>query len=320
MKHLKKLVSLLNLGIKKYSIFYAIVFLWIVLSLISKNFLTFGNIRNILVQSCPTALMAIGMTFVLIVGEIDLSVAGLQTFAGCLVATFMVNSEMNIFLAILTTMLIVMLMGSISGIFVSVFKFPAFISTIGVNSIAAGLSLIVTGGYAVFGFSEKFNNIGQGSIFGIPTPIIIVSFAFIIAAIVLNLTKFGLSVFAVGGDQEAAKLSGINIGRIKLLAIVISAFMASLAGFINTARMASAQPVISSSVLLDVIAAVVIGGTSLLGGRGSMAGTAIGVLLLGTIRNGLNLLGVAPSWQLVAIGLVILLAVLFDYLGKRRTS
>ena len=318
MKHLKKLVSLLNLGIKKYSIFYAIVFLWIVLSLISKNFLTFGNIRNILVQSCPTALMAIGMTFVLIVGEIDLSVAGLQTFAGCLVATFMVNSEMNIFLAILVTMLIVMLMGSISGIFVSVFKFPAFISTIGVNSIAAGLSLIVTGGYAVFGFSEKFNNIGQGSIFGIPTTIIIVSF--VIAAIVLNLTKFGLSVFAVGGDQEAAKLSGINIGRIKLLAIVISAFMASLAGFINTARMASAQPVVSSSVLLDVIAAVVIGGTSLLGGRGSMAGTAIGVLLLGTIRNGLNLLGVAPSWQLVAIGLVILLAVLFDYLGKRRTS
>ncbi|MHB8277623.1 MAG: ABC transporter permease [Candidatus Humimicrobiaceae bacterium] len=319
MKYFKKLLSLLNVAIKKYPIFFAIIFLWIILSFMSKSFLTLGNIKNIFIQSSPVALMAIGMTFVIIVAEIDLSIAGLQTLAACFVAMFMVNLGLNMILAMLITMIILMMLGALSGIFVSVFRFPAFISTLGVNSVAAGLALIITKGYSISGFSEEFNYIGQGNIFGIPVPIIIVIFAFLIAAIVLNLSKFGLSIFAVGGNPEAARLSGIDVGRIKLFALLISAFMASLAGFIIAARMASAQPLVSSSVMLDVIAAVVIGGTSLLGGIGSMAGTAIGVLLLGTIRNGLNLLGVSPNWQLVAIGAVILLAVLVDCLGKRRT-
>ncbi|MHB8986812.1 MAG: ABC transporter permease [Eubacteriales bacterium] len=272
-----------------------------------------------MVQSAPIALMAVGMTYVIITAEIDLSVAAIQTFIACLVAILMVNMHVNVVLAILVVLLGAMICGSVSGFFVAKFKFPAFISSLGMSSVATGLALVITKGYSISGFSHAFNFIGQGNLGSIPVPILIIVVVYVVAHLVLSMTKFGLDLYAIGGNEEAARLSGINVGRIKFIALAISGFTSGLAGIVIASRMASAQALVGSQDMLDVIAAVVIGGTSLLGGVGTIIGTAIGVLILGTIRNGLNLLGVSPSWQMVTIGAIILCAVLVDYFGKKRS-
>ena len=219
-------------------------------------------------------------------------------------------------IGILGALLVGLLAGAINGFFTSKVRIPSFIATLGMLSIARGFALIMTGGRAVYDLPEAFKFIGQGKIWIIPFPIILAFFIFVLTWVVLRFTRFGMNVYAVGSNATAATLSGISPAKIRMAVLTLSGVCAAIAGMILASRLNSGNGTVGASDNLDVIAAVVIGGTSLFGGVGTIMGTLIGVLLVSSIRNGLNLLAVSAFWQQVAIGTLILLAVLLDYLTK----
>lgn len=288
-----------------------LILLVVILSIISSDFLSISNIFNVLRQVSINALIAFGMTFVILTGGIDLSVGSIVALSSALAAGMMASGT-NTGIAILAGILSGAAMGTVNGIIISRGKVAPFIATLATMTIFRGLTLVYTQGKPITGLPESFGMIGRGYLFEIPMPVIWVLIAFIILYVILKFTTLGRHVYALGGNEEATRLSGINTHQVKTLVYTISGLLAAVSGIILTSRLNSAQPTAGTSYELDAIAAVVIGGTSLSGGKGWIAGTLVGAMIIGILDNGLNLMNVSSFYQQVVKGAVILLAVLLD--------
>ncbi|GAF11710.1 LOW QUALITY PROTEIN: ribose ABC transport system, permease protein RbsC [Bacillus sp. JCM 19045] len=289
-----------------------------VISILNPDFLSTSNLLNVLRQVSINALIAFGMTFVILTGGIDLSVGAILAFSGAVTATLLA-SGMDQILAILIGLLVGAGLGAINGIIIAKGKVAPFIATLATMTVYRGATLMFTDGRPVsnLGDSSLFQMIGGGYFFGIPMPAITMLVSFVILYLILKKTTFGRRVYAVGGNEEASILSGIKVDRIKIYVYSLTGFLAAVAGVILTSRLNSASQRQGRMFELDAIAAVVLGGTSLTGGRGWIVGTLIGALIIGVLNNGLNLLGVSSFFQQVVKGSVILLAVLLD---RRKTA
>jgi ribose transport system permease protein len=283
----------------------------IVLSFISEDFLTVTNIFNVLRQISINALLAFGMTFVILTGGIDLSVGSILALSGALSAG-MIAGGTDPILAVLAGLAAGTLMGAGNGLLVAKGRVAPFIATLATMTIYRGLTLVYTEGRPITFSNDAFSLLGKGYFLEIPVPVIWMLLSFLILYYLLRNTTFGRHIYAVGGNEEAAVLSGIRADRVKIRVYAISGLFASLAGIILTSRLSSAQPTAGVAYELDAIAAVVLGGTSLAGGRGWITGTLIGAMIIGVLDNGLNLLNVSSFYQQVVKGGVILLAVLLD--------
>lgn len=288
-----------------------LVVIFVALSVISSDFLTISNIFNVLRQISINALIAFGMTFVILTGGIDLSVGAILALSGAIAAGLMAGG-MDTFLAVLIGLVAGAFMGAINGFLIYKGKVAPFIATLATMTVFRGLTLVYTEGKPITGLNEDFAMLGKGFFFGVPMPIIWMLISFVIVYVVLKNTTFGRHVYALGSNEEATLLSGINTGKVKVFVYSISGLLAALSGIILTSRLNSAQPTAGTSYELDAIAAVVLGGTSLSGGKGWIVGTLIGAMIIGVLGNGLNLLNVSSFYQLVVKGGVILLAVLLD--------
>ncbi|MEW9675085.1 ribose ABC transporter permease [Lentibacillus sp. L22] len=296
-----------------------LILIMIILSILSDSFLTMNNILNLLRQISINALIAFGMTFVILTAGIDLSVGSLLALGSALTAG-MLTSGMDPMLAILIGLLIGLGLGAINGLIITKGKVAPFIATLATMTIFRGATLVFTNGKPVTGLSDSFSfqMIGKGYLLGIPFPVVIMLIIFLVLFFILRNTVFGRQVYAVGGNEEASTLSGIKADRVKIWVYALTGMLSVLAGIIMMSRLNSAQPTAGTSYELDAIAAVVIGGTSLMGGRGKILGTLIGALIIGVIDNGLNLLNVSSFYQQIVKGAVILLAVLLDRQSKKQ--
>jgi ribose transport system permease protein len=283
----------------------------IVLSIISEDFFTISNIFNVLRQISINALIAFGMTFVILTGGIDLSVGSILALSGALTAGMMAGG-MDTTLAVLIGLLAGVAMGAVNGVLIAKGKVAPFIATLATMTVFRGLTLVYTEGKPITGLNDDFAMLGKGFFLEIPMPVIWMLLSFVILYFLLRHTTFGRHVYALGSNEEATKLSGISTTRVKLWVYSISGLFAALAGIILTSRLNSAQPTAGTAYELDAIAAVVLGGTSLSGGRGWIVGTLIGAMIIGVLDNGLNLLNVSSFYQQVVKGAVILIAVLLD--------
>jgi ribose transport system permease protein len=288
-----------------------LILIVIILSFINSDFLTVSNIFNVLRQVSINALIAFGMTFVILTGGIDLSVGSIIALSSALSASLMAAGT-NPWLAIGVGLLSGTLMGTVNGIIIARGKVAPFIATLATMTIFRGLTLVYTEGKPITGLPDAFGIIGRGYLFQIPMPVIWMLIAFAVVYVILKFTSFGRRVFALGGNEEATRLSGINTNRIKTIVYSISGLLSALSGIILTSRLNSAQPTAGTAYELDAIAAVVLGGTSLSGGKGWIVGTLVGAMIIGILDNGLNLLNVSSFYQQVVKGGVILLAVLLD--------
>lgn len=299
----------------KLGILIVFVLLFVIMSLLSDNFLTSYNLINVARQITMVAILGIGMTFVILSGGIDLSVGSIVALVGCLTTGFMV-SGMPVPVAIVAGLFIGAALGMINGLVTTYGKIPSFIVTLGMMTVARGFALVYTDGYPITKLPESFSFIGRGYIGPIPVPVVIMILCFVIGYIVLRYFRFGRDVYALGGNEEAARLSGIKTNRVKVAVFLISGLTAAIAGIILASRLNSGQPSAGASMELDAIAAVVIGGTSFSGGKGSILGTLVGAMIMGVISNGLNLLGVSSYWQMITIGFIIVVAVWIDQFRK----
>ncbi len=279
--------------------------------------MTLSNITNVFTQVSTNAIIAVGMTFVILTGGIDLSVGSTVAISGAFAASI-IKSTNNVFLAIIVAGIVGIVIGLINGLLISKGKLQAFIATLATMTIFRGATLVFTNGTPISKLSESFVNIGNGKLGFIPIPVVITVIVFIIAVYVLTQTRFGRYLYALGGNEDSARLSGINTNKIKTLVYVISGFASSIAGVIIASRIGSASPNAGTGFELDAIAAVVIGGTSLAGGEGRITGTLIGALIIGVLNNGLNLMNVSPFYQSIVKGLVILIAVLLDKKSRKK--
>ncbi|MCL7746839.1 ABC transporter permease [Halalkalibacter alkaliphilus] len=294
-------------------IFVTFLILCLIMSLLSDQFLTSSNLTNVARQISINAILAVGMTFVIITGGIDLSVGSVMAFTGTIMAGLMLVSGIPIYLAVLIGIVLGTVIGYINGTLVAYAKIPAIIVTLAMMEATRGLALLYTGGYPLSGLPEAFTFIGRGHVFGIiPMPVLIMVLVYIAAYIILNHLPFGRYIYAIGGNEEAVRLSGVKVKRYKIMAYVISGVTAGIAGMILTSRLASGQPMAGVGFELDAIAAVVLGGTAIAGGRGHIFGTLLGALLIGVLSNGLNLMGVSPYVQLVLKGLIIIGAIYYS--------
>ncbi len=289
-----------------------------VLSVMSRDFLTVNNLLNVLRQVSINALIAFGMTFVILLGGIDLSVGAVLALSSVAIASMMA-AGIDPVLATLFGVLAGAALGAVNGIIISRGKVAPFIATLGTMTVFRGLALVASDGRPITGFnSDFFSMLGAGYIGNlIPVPVITTMIAFVALWFILKKTVFGRHVYAVGGNEEASLISGVKVNRIKLWVYTLSGGLSALAGVILTSRLNSAQPNAGMGYELDAIAAVVLGGTSLSGGRGWIVGTLIGAVLIGVLNNGLNLLSVSSFYQQVIKGSVILLAVLLDRSAKK---
>lgn len=292
----------------------ALIILMAVITIINSNFLTANNLLNLLLQVTSNALIAFGMTFVILTGGIDLSVGSILALSSALTAGLL-GSGMPVTLAILISLILGCILGMMNGLLISYGKLAPFIVTLATMTIFRGATLVYTNGNPITkGLSDTFlfQFLGQGYIVGIPFPVIIMFIVFIVLYVLLHKTAFGKSVYAIGGNEKAAYISGVKLNKVKIIIYSISGVMASISGLIITSRLSSAQPTAGASYEMDAIAAVVLGGTSLSGGKGRILGTLIGALIIGVLNNGLNIIGVSAFWQQVVKGVVILIAVLID--------
>ena len=289
----------------------ALVVLCVLLSIMTPRFLTLANITNILNQVSVNAIIAVGMTFVILTGGIDLSVGSILAICGA-VSAVTIKSTGNIFLAIIIPIIVGVLIGFINGFIIAKGRIQAFVATLAIMTIFRGVTYVYTNGNPISSLPDSYNSIGNKMIGVIPLPVIITIIVVIIAYYVLSKTRFGRYIYALGGNEDSARLSGINTIKIKTIAYVVCGAAAAVGGIIATSRIGSASPTAGIGFELDAIASVVIGGTSLLGGEGTVIGTIIGALIIGVLNNGLNLIDVSPFYQQIVKGAVILLAVLAD--------
>ena len=285
-----------------------LILMCIAMTFISSHFLTLSNLTNVARQISINAIIAAGMTMVILTGGIDLSVGSIVCISGTLTAGAMIYG-IPVILSIGIGMFVGMVAGIINGMFISYAKMPAFIVTLAMMEIPRGAALLYTGGYPLGGLPKEFTIIGRGAVLGIQTPILIMIIVYIITYIILNHLPIGRYIYSIGGNEEATRLSGIRVKRYKLFVYVFSGITSAISGIVLSSRLMSGQPNSGSGFELDAIAAVILGGTSIAGGKGHIWGTLIGAMILGVLNNGLNLLGVSPYAQKVLKGVIILLAV-----------
>ena len=283
----------------------------------SGSFFTRQNIFNVLRQISTNLFLACGMTMVIILGGIDLSVGSIIAFSGCISAGCVARYNLPLPIALLMGLLVGLLVGMFNGAVISKTTIPAFIVTLATMNIAKGLAYVYTGGSPVRVVTKEWQFLGAGYVGIFPTPVVILVIVLIITAIIMNKTKMGRHMYAVGGNQQAAEFSGIKVEKVKFFVHAFSGLMAGLAGIVLASRMYSGQPTAGDGAEMDAIAAVVVGGTSMAGGSGKIGGTIIGGLIIGVLNNGLNLLNVNSFWQYVVKGVVILLAVFLDYFRNK---
>ncbi|MCA0984257.1 ribose ABC transporter permease [Halobacillus yeomjeoni] len=309
--------QLVTNNLSKLGPLIGLILIMTILGFMSENFFTVNNLLNLLRQISINALIAFGMTFVILTGGIDLSVGSILAFGSALTAG-MLASGMDPLLAVFIGLLAGLAMGAFNGLIITKGKVAPFIATLATMTIFRGATLVYTDGRPITGLSDSFafEMIGRGYVFGIPFPGILMIIIFFILFLLLRKTVFGRQVYAVGGNEEASILSGIKADRVKIWVYSLTGMLSVLAGIILTSRLNSAQPTAGTMYELDAIAAVVLGGTSLAGGRGRIVGTLIGALIIGVLDNGLNLLNVSSFYQQIVKGGVILLAVLLDRRSK----
>ncbi|GMK42892.1 ribose ABC transporter permease RbsC [Paenibacillus glycanilyticus] len=290
-----------------------LILLIAIVSIMNPSFLEPLNILNLLRQVSINALIAFGMTFVILTGGIDLSVGSILALSSAFVANMML-AGFDPIIAILLGCIVGGVMGMVNGLMITKGKMAPFIATLATMTIFRGLTLVYTNGNPITGLGDSmaFQLFGRGYMFGIPVPAITMIITFAALWIILQKTAFGRKTYAIGGNEKASIVSGIKVTRVKIMIYSLAGMLSALAGAILTSRLNSAQPTAGTSYELDAIAAVVLGGTSLSGGRGRIVGTLIGALIIGTLNNGLNLLGVSSFYQMVVKGIVILIAVLID--------
>jgi ribose transport system permease protein len=292
--------------------------MWVVLGLLSPYFFTVDNLFEITLQTAVIAVIGAGMTFVIISGGIDLSVG--SVFAcSAVVGGLVFMSTGNLFLALVTTVAVGALFGLTNGLLITQVRVPPFIATLGMMGIARGLALIISRGIPIYGLDERYKFIGQGKLFDvIPVPTIIALIVFILGFILLNYSRFGRFVYAIGSNTEATRLSGINVPAVTIGIYTICGLLSGLASTIEAGRLGTVQPAGGNGYELLAIGAVLIGGASTFGGEGSIFATLIGAIIVTTIRNGLNIVGVNAFWQYVVNGVVIIGAVAVDQFRRRR--
>lgn len=321
----------MNLVAKLAPVIFLVV-LVVIFTSVNDRFLSPRNISNILTEVSIFGLLAIGMTFVILTAGIDLSVGSTLACAGIIAAVIVTGGQSESFSldstaaetvwwgwAFAAALLVGTLAGGVQGLATTVFRVPPFVVTLGGMSLFRGITLLVGDGGPVSGFDKAYRWWGRGDILGIPVPVFLFISAVLIAWYVLKFTRYGRSVYAVGANPEAARLSGINVGFVVASVYTITGFFAGLAGFVLSARLNSAEAVAGIGYELRVIASVVIGGTSLFGGIGTVFGTAAGALLIGVLLNGLVMMNVKPFWQQIVIGIIIVAAVAFDTYVKSRS-
>jgi ribose transport system permease protein len=303
--------------LSRYGLLWALGFLILALSLLSPYFLSTANLLNVLRQVSINAILALGMTVVILKGGIDLSVGSLLALAGALAAGFAL-SGLPPPLAMGLGVGIAVALGTLQGLLVAYAGLPPFIVTLAGLTAFRGLTLVYTDGRPITGLPDPFLFLGNGTLLGIPVPVMVMLSFLLLTHLLLQNTALGRYLYAIGGNEEAARLSGVPVARIKVFAYAYSGLAAGLAALVLTGRLNSAQPTAGTGFELDAIAAAVVGGTSLAGGRGTAWGTFLGALIIGVLNNGMNLLNVSSFYQLIAKGAVIVLALLVDRLVRRR--
>jgi len=311
---------------QKILAFSSLIILLIVFSFASPNFFQSNNLIAIMLATAVNGVLAIGVTFIIITGGIDLSVGTMMTFTAVMAAQFVANWHMPVMVGVLVAILAGMLCGFLSGVMVAKLKIPPFIATLGMMMLTKGLSLIIAQSKPIY-FTESptFALIAMGSIlsfiesFKIPNAVLIFFALAIVASIILNKTIFGRYTFAIGSNEEAVRLSGVNTNRWKIAVYAFSGAICGIAGIIIASRLNSAQPALGPGYELDAIAAVVIGGTSLSGGEGTILGTVIGAFIMSVLTNGLRIMSVPQEWQIVVTGVIIIFAVYVDMLRRKRS-
>ncbi len=302
--------------IKDRAIFVVMVALFLFFTIGTDTFCTPSNLLNIARQVAVLGIASVGMTMVILTGGIDLATGSIITFVNIITAYFMVNMGWSMWLAIPVALLASTIIGLLNGIAVANLNMPALIVTFATQTIFEGLAYIICGGVPIFGFSEEFSFIGQGYIGAIPFPVILLVIAFLIAGFILVKTYFGRYIYAVGGNEEAAELSGIQVKKIKYLVYALSGLFAGIAGIVMLSRTNSGQPTAGKGYEFDVITAVVLGGVSVNGGAGKISNVIAGVLIIGMLSNGMVLLNVSSYAQMVVKGLILAVAVGFDCYQK----
>ena len=306
----------------------ALLIMALAMTFLSGNFATSDNLFNVLRQVSINLCISVGMTMVILTGGIDLSVGSILAFTGAIAAGLMRNGislqATDTFIGftflgcVLAALLVGAALGFFNGLMVARFNIPPFVATLAMLTIARGATMLYTNGYPITGLGDEFTYIGTGWFLGIPMPVW-VAFIIILAFIFfMRKSKTGRYIYAIGGNERATMLSGINICKVKIMVYTLTGILCAVAGLLLTARLDSAQPNAGGGYELDSIAAVVIGGTSLSGGKGSILGTVIGALIIGVLNNGLVLLNVSPFWQQVIKGCVILLAVMMDRVNSKK--
>jgi sugar transport system permease protein len=304
-----------------------LVLLCIVLAVTASGFLTAENLLNVLRNVSMQGVIAFGMTMVIISGEIDLSVGSAVAFSACLTAFLTQKfsgewASIPLMLAIGVAIVVALIVGFMLGVFTGFmrtrYQVPSFITTLALMTGLSGAAELITNGFPLTPFPGWYNFIGGGYLLGIPFPAILFLLTFVLLQFLMNYTAFGRSVYAVGGNAEAARLSGINVSRVKMMVLGITAFLAALSGVMVSSEIMSGTATTAKGWELDVIAAVIIGGTSLMGGVGRIWGTMVGVVFLGVLMNGMTLLNVSEYWQHVVRGVIILVAVLLNLLQKEK--
>lgn len=318
----------LNLAVlKKMQSLFALLLLCVLLSIATDKFLTVGNLWNVLRQISVNLCLSVGMTLVILTAGIDLSVGALLGLSGAICAGLLKSGiafpgldlwiGFTVFGAIIAAILIGSVLGLFNGWVITKFAVPPFVSTLAMLTMARGFTFLYTQGKPISNLGDQFEKIGSAWLLGIPIPVWISIIVVVIFLFITKKTSIGRFIYAIGGNEKAAILSGVPTQKIKLLVYTISGAMAALGGVLVTARLNSAQPNAGMNYELDCIAAIVIGGTSLSGGQGSIKGTVLGAILIGVLNNGLVLLNVSPFWQQVVKGVVILLAVVLDRMNHK---
>ncbi len=302
---------------RQFGTLIGLIVLGAILWVLTPHFLTVSNLLNIAEQTSINAIVAVGMTFVILSAGIDLSVGSIVALSGVVLGTALKGGQ-PMPIALLLALCVGLACGLVNGGLISWGGLPPFIVTLGTMSIARGAALLYTEGRPVSGFDESFRVLATGRVGFLPAPVIVMGVVYLVAHFVLTRTTFGRYVYAIGGNEEATRLSGVSIQFHKTMIYGVSGLMSAIAAVILTARLNSAQPIAGMMYELDAIAATVIGGTSLMGGDGSLGGTLVGALIMGVLRNGLNLLGVSSFLQQIVIGGVIVVAVLLDTVLKRK--
>lgn len=306
--------------ILKYGVYLLFLFIVILLVITNSGFRSINNATNVLLQVSSYAVLGVGMTFVIMTGGIDVSVGATMVASASVYATLTQNYGWSEPAGLMMILVVALVMGMINGIGVAYLNMPAFLVTLATQCIGRGIALVLTGGVSYRNLGKSFTFIGKRSFVGIPVQIWIVVIIYIIGYLLLHCTIYGRKVMAVGGNADAAKVSGINNRSVILSTYVFLGVISGLAGYMTMARIGSYYAAMGTSIEFMVIAAAVIGGTSLAGGSGSIMGTLVGTLLIGVISNALNLFGVSAEWQDVVKGIVIFMAVLFDAVKNRMKA